>query len=61
MNRIITRIWGPLVVLTETCLLVDIATDLYKKYQDWKAKKNTNASPSEKPAEEAYWPREMTY
>lgn len=57
MNRIITRIWGPLVVLTETCLLVDIATDLYKKYKDWKAKKNTkkntNASPSEKPAEEA--------
>ena len=44
MNKIIGRIWGPIVFLVDALLLIDIATDLVKKYKDRKAKKQTIVS-----------------
>lgn len=52
MNKIIGRIWGPIVFLVDALLLIDIATDLVKKYKDRKAKKQTivSANTEEEPA-----------
>ena len=54
MNKIIGRIWGPIVFLVDALLLIDIATDLVKKYKDRKAKKQTIVSDNteEEPAPE---------
>ena len=54
MNKIIGRIWGPIVFLVDALLLIDIATDLVKKYKDRKAKKQTivSANTEEEPAPE---------
>lgn len=54
MSKIIGRIWGPIVFLVDALLLIDIATDLVKKYKDRKAKKQTivSANTEEEPAPE---------
>lgn len=54
MNKIIGRIWGPIVFLVDALLLIDIATDLVRKYKDRKAKKQTivSANTEEEPAPE---------
>lgn len=46
MNRFIYRIYGPLVVLVDALLLIDIATDLMNKYKDRKAEKKAIVSDS---------------
>ena len=57
MNKIIGRIWGPIVFLVDALLLIDIATDLVKKYKDRKAKKQTIVSTN---TEEEPEPEETT-
>ena len=40
MNKILGKIYGPLVVLVDVALLIDIASDLWKKHKERKAQKN---------------------
>ena len=40
MNKFLGKIYGPLVVLVDLALLIDIASDLWKKHKERKAKKN---------------------
>ena len=40
MNKILGKIYGPLVVLVDVVLLIDIVSDLIQKRKDRKAKKN---------------------
>ena len=49
MNRYITRIWAPIAVLVDALLIIDIATDLVKKYKDRKAQNNTEPEAATEP------------
>ena len=40
MNKIFGKIYGPLVVLVDIALLIDICSDLWKKHKERKAQKN---------------------
>ena len=40
MNKILGKIYGPLVVLVDVVLLIDIVSDLWKKHKERKAQKN---------------------
>ncbi len=40
MNKILGKIYGPLVVLVDVVLLIDIVSDLIQKRKAWKAEKN---------------------
>ena len=40
MNKFLGKIYGPLVVLVDLALLIDIASDLWKKHKERKAQKN---------------------
>ena len=40
MNKFLGKIYGPLVVLVDIALLIDIASDLWKKHKERKAQKN---------------------
>ena len=40
MNKLFGKIYGPLVVLVDIALLIDICSDLWKKHQERKAQKN---------------------
>ena len=42
MNNFLGRIYGPLVVLVDIVLLIDICSDLWKKLKDRKAEKNNS-------------------
>jgi hypothetical protein len=42
MNKFLGRIYGPLVVLVDLALLIDICSDLWKKHKDRKAEKNNS-------------------
>jgi len=39
MNKFLGKIYGPLVVLVDIALLIDIASDLWKKHKERKAQK----------------------
>ena len=53
MKRIIGRIWGPVVFLVDTLLLIDIATDLIDKWKNRKAKKDNTEPVTPDTEEEA--------
>ena len=40
MNKVFGKIYGPLAVLVDIALLIDICSDLWKKHKEWKAQKN---------------------
>lgn len=40
MNKNLGKIYGPLVVLVDLALFIDIASDLWKKHKERKAQKN---------------------
>ena len=40
MNKFLGKIYGPLVVLVDIALLIDICSDLLKRHKDRKAQKN---------------------
>jgi hypothetical protein len=40
MNKLFGKIYGPLVVLVDIALLIDICSDLWKKHKERKAQKN---------------------
>ena len=40
MNKILGKIYGPLVVLVDLALLIDICSDLWKRRRERKAQKN---------------------
>ena len=40
MNKFLGKIYGPLVVLVDIALLIDICSDLWKKHKERKAQKN---------------------
>ena len=40
MNKFLGKIYGPLVVLVDLALLIDIASDLLKRRRERKAQKN---------------------
>lgn len=42
MNKILGMIYGPLVVLVDVVLLIDIVSDLIQKHKDRKAEKNNS-------------------
>ena len=42
MNKTLGKVYGPLVVLVDLALLIDIATDLIDKWKNRKAKKNNS-------------------
>ena len=42
MNKFLGRIYGPLVVLVDLALLIDICSDLWKKHMERKAQKNNS-------------------
>lgn len=42
MNKFLGRIYGPLVVLVDVVLLIDIVSDLIEKRKSRKAEKNKN-------------------
>jgi len=42
MNNFLGRIYGPLVVLVDLVLLIDIVSDLIQKRKDRKAQKNNS-------------------
>ena len=41
MNKLFGKIYGPLVVLVDIALLIDICSDLWKKHKERKAQKNS--------------------
>lgn len=47
MNKLISKVWGPVALLVDALLIVDIATDLIKKYKERKAQKNNSATTTE--------------
>lgn len=53
MNKFISKVWGPVALLVDALLVIDIATDLIKKYKDRKAQKNNSATEEEPVVEEA--------
>ena len=52
MNKFIGKIYGPLVVMVDALLLIDIVTDLVKKYKDRKAQKLATVSAKEETPED---------
>ena len=40
MNKFLGKIYGPLVVLVDIALLIDICSDLLKRHKEKKAQKN---------------------
>lgn len=53
MNKFISKVWGPIALLVDALLVIDIATDLIKKYKERKAQKNNSATEEEPEVEEA--------
>ena len=51
MNKLFGKIYGPLVVLVDIALLIDICSDLWKKHKERKAKNNTEVIDEEETAE----------
>lgn len=47
MNKFISKVWGPVALLVDALLIIDIATDLVKKYKERKAQKNNPATTTE--------------
>ena len=53
MNKFLGKIYGPLVVLVDIALLIDICSDLWKKRRERKAQKaNTEVIDEEEPQPE---------
>ena len=50
MNKFISKVWGPVALLVDALLIIDIATDLVKKHKERKAEKQTTESTVEEPA-----------
>ena len=44
MNKLISRIWAPIALVVDIFLMIDIGTDLLKKYKDRRAKKLATVS-----------------
>lgn len=40
MQKLISKVWGPVALLCDTLLVIDLATDLYRKYKIKKWRKN---------------------
>ena len=53
MNKLIAKVWGPVALLVDALLIIDIATDLIKKYKDRKAQKKNSATEEEPDIEDA--------
>ena len=45
MNKFITNVLGPVALIVQVMLLIDLGTDLYAKYKAKKAGKNNFDSP----------------
>ena len=53
MNKLFGKIYGPLVVLVDIALLIDICSDLWKKHKERKTQKiNTEVIDEEDPQPE---------
>ena len=52
MNKFLGKIYGPLVVLVDIALLVDICSDLLKRHKEKKAQKNIEVIDEEDPQPE---------
>lgn len=44
MQKLISKVWGPVALLCDTLLVIDLATDLYRKYKIKKWRKNHKSS-----------------
>jgi hypothetical protein len=51
MNKLFGKIYGPLVVLVDLALLIDICSDLWKKHKERKAQNNTEVIDEEETTE----------
>ena len=49
MNKFIGKIYGPLVILVNAAILVDVAADLYARWKARKAAKLETVSAEEEP------------
>lgn len=49
MQKLIARIWAPLALVVDALLVIDIATDLIRKYKDRKNGKKQTESTVEEP------------
>lgn len=45
MNKFITNVLGPVALIVQVMLLIDLGSDLYAKYKAKKADKNNIVSP----------------
>ena len=45
VNKFITNVLGPVALIVQVMLLIDLGSDLYAKYKAKKAEKNNNVSP----------------
>lgn len=45
MNKFITNVLGPVALIVQVMLLIDLGSDLYAKYKAKKAEKNNIVSP----------------
>ena len=52
MNKIIGKIYGPLVILVNAAILVDVAADLYARWKARKAAKTVSTVEEEPDPEE---------
>lgn len=50
MNRLITRLWPAVAIIVDALLIIDIGSDLVKKYKERKAEKQTTESTVEESA-----------
>ena len=48
MQKLISKVWGPIALLCDTLLVIDLATDLYRKYKIKKWRKNHQSSETNK-------------
>lgn len=48
MNKFITNVLGPVALIVQVMLLIDLGSDLYAKYKAKKAEKNNIVSPDNK-------------
>lgn len=49
MNKFIGKVYGPLVILVNAAILVDVATDLYARWKARKAARLATVSTEEEP------------
>lgn len=49
MNKFIGKVYGPLVILVNAAILVDVAADLYARWKARKAAKLATVSTEEEP------------